>query len=104
MASFIKSDLEFILAQIIIAERHADGEDLLTLLPNPELPFGLRTLSGAFNNLLPGQNTFGAADNVFPRLLDPVFNAAENVSIDLDGPGPLTVGTPTSYTQTSGFV
>jgi hypothetical protein len=26
------------------------------------------------------------------------------VSVDLDGPGPLTVGTPTSYQQTSGFV
>ena len=31
---FIKSDLEFILAQIKIAEQHALGFDLLTLLPN----------------------------------------------------------------------
>src|SRR4029077_18094121 len=35
---------------------------------------------------------------------DPQFNSAENVSIDLDGPGPLTAGSPTSYQQTSGFV
>src|SRR5262249_21916587 len=33
-----------------------------------------------------------------------VFRPAEKVSVDLDGPGPLTVGTPTSYQQTSGFV
>ncbi len=42
MASFIKSDLEFILEQILIAERDAAGEDLRTQLPNTELPFGLR--------------------------------------------------------------
>ncbi|MBI2961475.1 MAG: heme peroxidase, partial [Betaproteobacteria bacterium] len=104
MASFIKSDLEFILAQIIIAERHAAGEDLLSLLPNTEVAFGLRTISGFSNNVVQGQNSYGAADFVFPRMLAAVFNPAENVTIDLDGPGPLQVGAPTSYAQTSGFV
>ena len=52
MASFIKSDLEFILDQIIIAERHAAGEDLLSMLPNVQVPFGLRTVDGSFNNLV----------------------------------------------------
>ena len=104
MASFIKSDLEFILAQIAIAERHAAGEDLVSMLPNVEVPYGLRTVTGEFNNLVAGRTLFGAADVVFPRLTGPVFRDAENVSIDLDGPGPLTVGTPTSYAQTSGFV
>ncbi|MBI4291645.1 MAG: heme peroxidase, partial [Betaproteobacteria bacterium] len=101
---FIGSDLQFILDQIVIAEKHAAGESLTDLLPNVRVPFGLRSVDGSSNNLVKAQTEFGAADNVFPRLLDPVFNAAENVSIDLDGPGPLTVGTPTSYTQTSGFV
>ncbi|MBI2961628.1 MAG: heme peroxidase, partial [Betaproteobacteria bacterium] len=74
------------------------------MLPNPEVPFGLRTISGAFNNIVPGRADFGAADVVFPRMLASVFRPAENVTIDLDGPGPLQVGDPTSYAQTSGFV
>ncbi|WP_439858876.1 peroxidase family protein [Pseudomonas sp. MBLB4136] len=89
MANFIKSDLEFILQQILIAEANAGGEDLLSLLPNTLVPFGLRTVDGSFNNLLTGQTEFGAADNVFPRMLDPVFRPAEG---------------GTSYTQTSGMV
>ena len=104
MVTFIKSDLEFILAQILIAERHAAGEEFVSLLPNTEVPFGLRTIDGSFNNLVPGQGDFGTADSIFPRLTDPVFRNGENVSVDLDGPGPLTLGTPTSYQQTSGFV
>ncbi|TWC34957.1 Ca2+-binding RTX toxin-like protein [Pseudomonas sp. SJZ079] len=86
---FIRSDLDFILDQIRIAERHAAGEDLVTLLPNVEVPYGLRTVDGSLNNLLTGQTKFGAADTVFPRLTDPVFNSAES---------------GTSYTQTSGLV
>ena len=31
------------------------------------LPFGLRTVDGSDNNLIPGQNNFGAADTLFPR-------------------------------------
>ena len=51
---FLGSDLQFILDQITIAERHAAGEDLLSLLPNSRVPFGLRTVDGSFNNLVPG--------------------------------------------------
>ena len=89
MVAYIRSDLEFILNQILIAEQHAAGADLLSLLPNSEVPFGLRTVDGSFNNLVPGQENFGAADEVFPRLLDPVFINAD---------------AGTSYSQTSGFV
>ena len=46
MADFIRSDLEFILAQIQIAERNAAGEELVDILPNAEVPFGLRTVTG----------------------------------------------------------
>ena len=77
MVELIKSDLEFILQQIIIAEQHAAGADLLSLLPNSQVPFGLRTVDGTFNHLLPGQENFGAADELFPRLTDPVFRPAE---------------------------
>ncbi|EJM93074.1 Ca2+-binding protein, RTX toxin [Pseudomonas sp. GM74] len=73
MANFSKSDLEFILKQIFIAEANADGASLIDLLPNTQVPFGLRTVDGSFNNLVTGQSEFGAADNPFPRLLDPSF-------------------------------
>src|SRR5262245_49313566 len=101
---FIISDLEFILDQIIIAERNAAGESLLDILPNVEVPFGLRTVDGSFNNLVPGQSDFGSADGTFPRLTDPVFNPAEPVAFDPDGPAGQAVGNPTSYAQTSGAV
>src|SRR5215831_6421556 len=104
MADFVRSDLEFILQQILIAEANAAGADLRSLLPNDEVPWGLRTVDGTLNNLVPAQSEFGAADNTFPRLTDPVFRTAEAVTIDPDGPGGQAVGDPTSYTQTSGFV
>ena len=59
----IRSDLQFILEQIFISERHAAGEDLLSLLPNSRVPFGLRTVDGSFNNLVQGQSGFGATDD-----------------------------------------
>jgi len=89
MVTYSQSDLEFILQQIIFAERHAAGEDLSAILPNTEVPFGLRTLDGTFNNLVPGQSDFGVADTIFPRLTDPIFRDAE---------------AGTSYLQTSGLV
>ncbi|MEQ1613139.1 MAG: peroxidase family protein, partial [Hyphomicrobiaceae bacterium] len=74
MVTMIRSDLDFILAQIKIAEADARGEELLgTYIPNPELPWGLRRVDGSNNNLLPGQSEYGAAGNPFPRATDPVF-------------------------------
>ena len=76
MANFNKSDLEFILKQIFIAEAHANGASLADLLPNSQVPFGLRTVDGSFNNLVAGQSEYGAADNSFLRLLDAQYRAA----------------------------
>ena len=101
------SDLKFILKQIKIAEHHAitesgPGAPLVGpgefQIANPMLPHGLRTVDGSENNLQPGQNTFGAVDQKFPRLTDPVFRDAE----DSDG----TFGPPgsTSYKQKTGNV
>ncbi|POF39057.1 heme peroxidase [Pseudomonas laurylsulfativorans] len=102
MASFIKSDLEFILEQIFIAERHASGASLADLLQNVEVPFGLRTVSGIDNNLANPQ--FGAADNFFPRMTTPVFNTAQVQPVGFFGPTDPGGTTPTSYLQTSGAV
>src|SRR6187200_2789869 len=112
-----RSDLRFILKQIKIAEAHtvsATAEDpcgtLLGTGPNQipngnqqgaELPWGLRTVDGTCNNLLPGQEKFGAADTVFPRQGPARFRDAETG--DPDGPGPAPNG-PTSYTQKRGTV
>lgn len=101
MATFIRSDLEFILQQIAIAEQHAAGTPLNSLIAAPTFPFGLRTVDGTYNNLIAGRENYGAADQVFPRETDPVLRPAED--FDPDGPGPAPA-TPTSYTQTSGIV
>ncbi|MNS45016.1 RTX-I toxin determinant A from serotypes 1/9 [compost metagenome] len=74
---YIRADLQFILDQILISERNAAGEDLLSMLPNARLPLGLRTVDGSFNNLVAGQTEFGAADTLFPRLVPAQFDTAE---------------------------
>ena len=101
MASYTKHDLEFILKQIKIAEADVAGGTAINqadLIGSPLLPYGLRTLTGAQNNLVPGQNNFGSAANTFPRLLNPVFTSAEN------SPAAFGPPKPTSYAQTSGLV
>jgi hypothetical protein len=104
MAKFSKKDLQFILDQIRISERHADGDDLLDLLPNVQVPFGLRTIDGSYNNLVFGQSAFGAADHIFPRMLTPIFRTAETRPVGFFGPTDPGTTTPTTYQQTSGNV
>src|SRR5438477_3004117 len=88
-------DYRFIYEQILVAQDHAAGGTLLGPGPNqvhdPQLPRGLRTVDGSFNNLVPvpDQHLFGASDQVFPRRTTPAFRAAE---------------AGTSYAQTSGDV
>lgn len=84
--TFNVADLTFILQQIQIAEANATTEDangapvagtpLSELIPNGLLPWGLRTVDGTYNNLGDGRDTWGSADQPFPRLLDPVFDPA----------------------------
>ncbi|MGH3316917.1 MAG: hypothetical protein ACRDO0_12310, partial [Nocardioidaceae bacterium] len=107
------SDLRFILQQVKISERHAatatPANPCGTLLgpganqiPNTaqgeELPWGLRTVDGTCNNLVNGQERYGAADNVFPRLTTPEFRDAEPSVFGPPG------GPNTSYSQKSGDV
>jgi Animal haem peroxidase len=104
MVVYTRIDLDFILQQILIAEAHANGEPLSTLIPNPEFAFGLRTVDGSFNNLLAGQTNFGAANTTFPRLLDPSFIDAQARPVGFFGPGDPGGSTVTSYQQTFGSV
>ena len=108
------ADLSFILEQIKIAEAHVQNTTAATgpcaalvgsgpdQIGNPLLSFGLRTVDGTCNNLQPGQETFGAADQAFPRLTTPVFRPAESSTVP--GIGPVGPPGPTSYAQTSGAV
>src|SRR5262249_8946054 len=101
--TFNSSDLLFILDQIQIAEANAAGASMTDLLANVTLPFGLRTVDGSLNNLVPGQTDFGAADNTFPRLADPTFQTDDPLAFPVPG-SPQAVGSSTSYAQTSGNV
>jgi Ca2+-binding RTX toxin-like protein len=103
------ADLAFILKQIKIGEHHAatltpanpcgtligTGPDQI---PDALTSYGLRTVDGSCNNLVPGREKFAAADVPFPRLTTPVFKAAENVPPGFGPPG------PTSYAQKQGNV
>jgi hypothetical protein len=95
-------DLNKILEQIKIAERNAGNQDLnpgavnfagesLVSIIGPDaalLPLGLRTVSGIYNHLLPGQELAGAADQPFPRLLTPEVRTGSGGTIDFDLGGP----------------
>ncbi|SDM55359.1 Ca2+-binding protein, RTX toxin-related [Cryobacterium flavum] len=105
------SDLAYILKQIKIAEAHAatatPANPCGTLvgsgpnqIPDRLSSYGLRTVDGSCNNLIAGRETYGAADQLFPRLTTPIFNDADPItsSFPVGAPG------PTSYKQKSGSV
>ncbi len=84
------ADLSKILEQIKIAERHAAGESLIDIVGQDSalLPFGLRTVDGSYNHLLPGQEQVGTADALFPRLLVPSYiDEADGDTMPLGPPG-----------------
>src|SRR6478735_136376 len=82
MVEFNRSDLDVVLTQIKMAEA---GQPPV----NATLSFGLRTVDGTDNSLVPGQSGFGAADQTFPTVTDPLLQNAQY---------------GTSYAQTSGLV
>ncbi len=108
-----RADLDFMLKQIKISEASTlpDGSvDRATLLAQiggvgadvtsaALLPFGLRTVDGTWNNLLPGQERFGAADNIMPRLTALNLDPADPIPAGFPG-----AGSPTTYASNSGFV
>jgi Ca2+-binding RTX toxin-like protein len=73
--SFDRTDLEFILTQIQLAE---SGQPPV----NVHLAFGLREVAGTDNSVVPGQGTFGSADQPFPTRTTQVF---QTVTVNIDG-------------------
>jgi len=102
------ADLAYILKQIKIAEAHVANTTSATgpcgalvgrgpnQVPNALTSYGLRTVDGSCNNLIPGRESYGAADKVFPRLTKAEFQGAE--------PSVFGPPAPSSYTQASGSV
>ena len=109
MANLSRTDLDFLIQQIVIAEndsaaqRNGNFSALPGLVGDPVLWFGLRNVNGTYNNLEPGQSAFGSADRVFPRLLTPEFINGENVPAGFGTPGQ-PEGSSTSYNQKNGLV
>ena len=101
-SSFIVNlaDLKRILDNIKIAEQHAAGGNLVDIINQAAgpgnaaaiVPFGLRTVDGSYNHLLPGDERVGAADELFPRLLTPTWRneagTPRDDKITLPGGGP----------------
>ncbi|MCW1400951.1 hypothetical protein OKA06_00925 [Novosphingobium sp. MW5] len=90
------NDLVHILRQIKIAEHHTLTGQLVDLAGTPLnnlTPYGLRTVSGQYNNL--ANDTAGSADQIMPRQTSPSWNSAET--------NPFT-DTATSYLQLAGSV
>ena len=111
------ADLAYILKQIKIAEATSAGytpavapvsilQAIMdaygaTAATAAQLPYGLRTVDGTFNNLLlaptgtpgtsdydPGSSEYGAADTLFPRLTDPVYyNDRDGDTMSFGPPG-----------------
>ena len=98
--AFNQGDLDFILKQIQIAERHSAGEELIDILPNASLPWGLRTVDGEFNNLLPGKTHFGQSNLEFASDTERQYPDAQTLTIPLVAGD--VVGEPTSYLQGDG--
>ncbi|MEP7193083.1 MAG: peroxidase family protein, partial [Actinomycetota bacterium] len=122
------SDLAFILKQIKIAERHSraiQGTEPSALpnpspttdpnycqsmvgsgpdqIPDPLTAYGLRTVDGSCNNLIPGRDKFASSDQPFPRYASPVLSGAEGVPAGFFGPGSPAVASST-YAQKKGYV
>ena len=71
MVAFTRSDLDFVLTQIQMAEA---GQPPV----NPLLSLGLRNVAGTNNNVVPGQSTFGSSDQIFPHVTDPLLQSAQS--------------------------
>jgi len=103
--AFDQGDMDFILKQIKFAVRHANGEKLIDILPNASLPWGLRTVDGSFNNLLPKQENFGRADEEFTASTDREYRPAQSFSAPFPfgaGDVPGGAGPVTHYNQGDG--
>ena len=86
-----EGDLRFILKQIKLSLRRTRTTVTCSARARPTprarasltrwLPWGLRTVDGSYNNLMPGQSKYGAADQPFPRLLPEYLREGETAPV-----------------------
>ncbi len=115
--AFNTEDIDFILQQIKYSEEHAERallppvnfaepraacDALLDILPSASVMFGLRTVDGSCNNLIPDQTQFGQADLEFPTRLERNYREAQPLAVNLGPNDTGTVGQPTHYNQGNG--
>ncbi|MDC1287452.1 hypothetical protein N8198_06160, partial [Gammaproteobacteria bacterium] len=98
--AFDMEDMDFILDQIKFAERHAAGEELADILPNLSIPWGLRTVDGSYNNLIPGREVEGAADQNFKNAAGRVFPDAQDAGA-FGPPGPTSYNSAANVTDST---
>ena len=67
--------------------RHVAWQRLRTRSPTRCFPYGLRTVDGSCNNLLPGGEDLGRAQRLMPRLADPVWREGEDSTRSRYRPG-----------------
>lgn len=91
--SFTKTDLEYLLTQIQMAETN-------TPPVSPHLAFGLREVAGTNNNQVPGQGTFGASDQTFPTVTQQYYQTVNVDGTFLD-PDDSHTGDMVSYVTTT---
>ncbi|PZR94843.1 MAG: calcium-binding protein [Stutzerimonas stutzeri] len=80
---------------------NADGAIFyVRAIPDPQTPFGIRTVDGTYNNLIEGQETWGAAGYGMPRLLDAggYLNEADGDTVMFGTPANPALLTNTNYT------
>ena len=85
-ATFTRLDLEYLLTQIQMAETN-------TPPVSPHLAFGLREVAGTNNSQVPGQSTFGSADQAFTQVAQQFFQTVTTTD-------PFT-GLPHTYTYST---
>ncbi len=105
-------DLQFILQQIKLSEAHSraislgqdPGDALRALVAGAGggqqahlLPFGVRTVDGTYNNLIPGRETWGAADQPFPFITTRTYGDDQDGDQQPLGPPGGPVVTNTNY-------
>ncbi|MEQ1781099.1 MAG: peroxidase family protein, partial [Hyphomonadaceae bacterium] len=76
---FTRTDLEFILEQIKMAENNQPPV-------SPHLAYGLREVAGTDNSSVPGQSTFGSADQLLPHTTNSLFQTVTVSASMLNGP------------------
>ena len=103
--AFARGDLDYILTQIKIAEEHVRRgvgcETLRELIPSALLPWGLRTVDGSCNNLLPDKGQLGAADEVFREAVEPQYDDGQLLTVGVLSENDV-IGARTSYKRGDG--